>query len=666
MAAPSPGTLKFKELATSAATPAPGYAIIYVKTDNVVYLKDSSGTEVALGSASSITSLTGEATAVGPGAAAVTLSNSAVIGKVLTGFTSGPNSTVLATDTILQAFQKLQAQVTATVGAAVTSLTGDVTGTGPGATATTVAFVGGETAADISTSVNDTQAATSSNTASTIVKRDASGNFSANVITASLTGNVTGNVSGTAANVTGIVAIANGGTNSSAALNNNRVMQSLGGAIVEANAITANRALISDSNGIPTHSVTTSTELGYVSGVTSSIQTQLNAVSGSAITALTGDVSATGPGSVAATVNSVGGSSAANINTAELAANAATSANTFGTIVKRDGSGNILVTNINGVAPEAHASRHLPTGADPLTTATAITLTPNLANATGTANSLSRSDHAHNVPSGSVVQIGTSNFDGAAASFALSDHVHSHGAQTSGTLHAAATTSVNGFMSAADKTKLDNATDANTPSTLVLRDASGNFSAGVITLTAGTAIGTTGTQTLSNKTLDNTNTVTLKDTLFTLQDDGDATKQVQFQLSGITTATTRTFTLPDTSDQIATAQMTTAFKTKVVALTDAATIATDASLGNIFTVTLGGNRTLGAPTNPTDGQKITYRIRQDATGSRTLAYNAVFNFPPSLAGLSLSTSPNVFDYLGCQYNSTNSKWDVLAFTSGLS
>lgn len=52
-------------------------------------------------------------------------------------------------------------------------------------------------------------------------------------------------------------------------------------------------------------------------------------------------------------------------------------------------------------------------------------------------------------------------------------------------------------------------------------------------------------QTFTNKTLGNTNTITLKDTLFTLQDDGDTTKQGKFQLSGLTTATTRTYTMPD-------------------------------------------------------------------------------------------------------------------------
>jgi hypothetical protein len=80
------------------------------------------------------------------------------------------------------------------------------------------------------------------------------------------------------ADISGVLPVANGGTNASATLNNNRVMKSSSGTIIEAAAITASRALISDANGIPTHSAVTGTELGYVSGVTSGIQTQFSGV----------------------------------------------------------------------------------------------------------------------------------------------------------------------------------------------------------------------------------------------------------------------------------------------------------------------------------------------------------------------------------------------------
>jgi predicted heme/steroid binding protein len=62
-----------------------------------------------------ITSLTGEATASGPGAASVTLSNSAVTGKILTGLTV-TGTTIAATDSILTAFGKLQGQINSLVG----------------------------------------------------------------------------------------------------------------------------------------------------------------------------------------------------------------------------------------------------------------------------------------------------------------------------------------------------------------------------------------------------------------------------------------------------------------------------------------------------------------------------------------------------------------------
>lgn len=98
-----------------------------------------------------------------------------------------------------------------------------------------------------------------------------------------------------------------------------------------------------------------------------------------------------------------------------------------------------------------------------------------------------------------------------------------------------------------------------------------------------------------------------------------------------------------------------------VALTDAATIAVNAALGNDFTVTLGGNRTLGNPTNPSNGQKILFAIRQDGTGSRTLTLDSDYRLGTDISAVVLSTAINKTDYLGVRYNGTDSKWDVLAF-----
>ena len=96
-----------------------------------------------------------------------------------------------------------------------------------------------------------------------------------------------------------------------------------------------------------------------------------------------------------------------------------------------------------------------------------------------------------------------------------------------------------------------------------------------------------------------------------------------------------------------------------VALTDAASIATDASLSNTFTVTLGGNRTLANPTNMTNGAIYTWRVRQDGTGSRTLAYGSKFKWPGGLAP-TLTTTASATDFISGQYFSDT---DTLLCTS---
>lgn len=99
-------------------------------------------------------------------------------------------------------------------------------------------------------------------------------------------------------------------------------------------------------------------------------------------------------------------------------------------------------------------------------------------------------------------------------------------------------------------------------------------------------------------------------------------------------------------------------------LTDAATVATNAALGNHFRVTLGGNRTLGNPTNPTDGQKIIWELIQDATGSRTITLDTAFALGTDLTAITLTTTANKRDLLGAIYNASLAKWLVVAFIKG--
>ena len=72
----------------------------------------------------------------------------------------------------------------------------------------------------------------------------------------------------------------------------------------------------------------------------------------------------------------------------------------------------------------------------------------------------------------------------------------------------------------------------------------------------------------------------------------------------------------------------------ITALTDAATISINFASSNNFSVTLGGNRTLGNPSNVVAGQSGFIAITQDGTGSRTLGYSSNWSFaagsPPVL------------------------------------
>lgn len=101
---------------------------------------------------------------------------------------------------------------------------------------------------------------------------------------------------------------------------------------------------------------------------------------------------------------------------------------------------------------------------------------------------------------------------------------------------------------------------------------------------------------------------------------------------------------------------------RVVALTDGTTIAVNADTTDEGTVTLGGNRTISNPTGtPVAGQKLILRLKQDATGTRTITWGTAYRFSGGTAPV-LTTTASKTDYLGFEYNATDSKWDCLAFS----
>ena len=88
-------------------------------------------------------------------------------------------------------------------------------------------------------------------------------------------------------------------------------------------------------------------------------------------------------------------------------------------------------------------------------------------------------------------------------------------------------------------------------------------------------------------------------------------------------------------------------------LTDGATITWDAQAQPVAKVTLAGNRTLAAASNGVAGQFVCLVVIQDGTGSRTLTWNAAYEFASDTAP-TLTTTANLGDLFVFKYNGT--KW----------
>lgn len=95
-------------------------------------------------------------------------------------------------------------------------------------------------------------------------------------------------------------------------------------------------------------------------------------------------------------------------------------------------------------------------------------------------------------------------------------------------------------------------------------------------------------------------------------------------------------------------------------MTDApsGTIAINAPSAQIQELTMGttaGNRTLGTPSNPINGQFLGFRFKQNTNNTGTVVYPAIYRFAPS--GTPTLGTQSTWNYVGFRYHSTDTKWD---------
>jgi hypothetical protein len=144
----------------------------------------------------------------------------------------------------------------------------------------------------------------------------------------------------------------------------------------------------------------------------------------------------------------------------------------------------------------------------------------------------------------------------------------------------------------------------------------------------------------------------------------------QFAVFSNSPAFTGTPTTPTASPGTNTTQIaSTAFVTNAVAssgsgaysLSYAASVTPVLTSGSLLNVgTLTGAITINAPTGtPVDGQRLTVRLNQDATGGRVITWNAIYRFGNYLSALDISTAALAENRVTFQYNSVSVKWEAV-------
>jgi hypothetical protein len=361
---------------------------------------------------------------------------------------------------------------------------------------------------------NSATTATDANSASAIVARDASGNFTAGTITANLTGNVTGNLTGNAATATKLAATKNingvafdgssditvtaaAGTLSGTSLNSTVVSSSLTsvGTLTNltvtnpiAGSITGDAGNVTGTVAVANGGTGATTLTGYVKGSGTSAMTASASIPVADVTGAAPLASPTFTGTVGGITKSMVGLGNAD-NTADADKPVSTAAQTAlnlkaplesptftGSPVLPTGTTGVTQSsgdNSTKLATTAFVTSSLSAGAPNATTAATgkVQLAGDLAGTNSSATSPVISDNA----------ITTVKINGDAVTSAKIADGTIVNADISSTAAIVDTKLATIATSGKVNNSATTATDANTASAIVARDASGNFTAGTIT-----------------------------------------------------------------------------------------------------------------------------------------------------------------------------------------
>ena len=411
------------------------------------------------------------------------------------------------------------------------------------------------------------------------------------------------NTTGTASNVTGTVAIANGGT----------------GQTTQQAALTALSGTQTSSQYLRSNG--TNTLLSAIQAA--DVPTLNQSTTGSAATlttgrtiAITGDLAYTSPSfDGSANVTAVGTLATVNTNVGSFT-NATLTVNGKGLITAAS-SGTAPVTDVTATSPVASTGGATPVISRPAATTsvsgylTSTDWTTFNGKGSGTVTSVAAltlgttgSDVGSTVANGTTTPVITLNVPTASATnrgaLSAADWTTFNG-KGSGTVTSVAAT-VPSFLSVTGSPITTSGTLAITLSGTALPIANGGTGA---TTLAGASIATyTGTETLTNKRID----------------------------------------------------------PRVTSAASASSLTPDISASDVYAYTaLAAGLTINAPTGtPLDGDKLIFRLLDNGT-SRSLTWNATY----TVIGVTLPTATTISKttYVGCIYNANNTRWDVIAVTT---